>query len=1238
METIYKLLCYIFFLINLFYLSEKYLRYETDTNFAMYTPIKVRLFKVSLCFNSDTLMTDKFHKSFFDVNVPSFINKSTKYIFENTPKADELLRKCEYRDFERDVLWQKQGTECAKFFNVKRYRMQIYMCYKLDLNVTKEYDFYMLAHAFFDSGKLFRFDLKAPFDRGHAILALVHDEDLPHAERLFSQEIIPSLTYHQKYDLDYEVFEIHRLPPPYDTDCSKQNRYECWSNCESRMARRFNYSSDKEFDLEEQDYQLKAVTIELINKTLHSQIITHCNKLCSSVKVCQYKLIFTSNSNLYNDQTSAFNVETTRYPVSKMSHKPKFAFAVYLQEFLSLASIWLGYSFYTSVAKLNGTSDTKNNLLRQFRQSLDILLEIRKRLNQASGNVYCRRYLDKMDQLVHTKRRRKSLCLASFAFQVSTMVLLIWQLVNVFSKYFKYETQLTIVYDLWPQLFLPNLALCIKLDDYFNFSVNPKFGQVDQVMNEASKRMSLRLDQLFEEFTLDSKIVSRCRVRNLKLDYWAIELLNVSQCGEEFEVTKFYSDLQMCYNIQPKKQYENVSSGTMKLAALNPGILYSIVPPASLKKIGGIELAVFYGSLPHMSKDFSATSFRTLEPRLEVLSFEMYKYKMLPAPYDTNCLRVEVPHAECYIEGLKSLNRLPFRGLHTRPLASSLLSYSDLKNETINEYLRDLENKCNRIKAPTDCEGNYTLTQIGRSLDRTDFEIEFAVQTTKSPSVTRRWGPRVSFYEFYFQILCCLNFWLGFTFIASNPMNLFARKNQSEMKFLEKHLPNLNNQIRWTYNIFINSRVNGRSSNLALDLKSAKRTMRFLRTPLLMIVCLIGCSLCLNYVITEYLTYPVLIENYREFENSTNYALSICNDTVRTGRKHKDKSVAFDWFYVDRSIFLNVSIAKIFERTPDPSELVAYCRFFGLTDSRKFNDLTKASDRVLVTYYREEDCLKQLEMQKFVAQNEVCYMYSPKKKLKWNREQLINKFNYPKILFMIGVKAALMKKRIRVVIGEANGRPPELSYIWSPKVINRNEENRWHVASYIKFQRTILNPPYSDEGFTNILHIKCIGKCINQRFYSLNLTHSSIFDAPSHLRYITYTDRSNPVMNSLLKNASSLCSQVCRRNHGFSDTEYIFTSTVISDGKLSHRLPIEYKGNVISFYVSSTDFPVYLQIFKPQYSFFELVICMGSIIGIWCGISVVDVNPFKRRLKPPPEKQIKALHMFLTKLQQRFNS
>ena len=180
------------------------------------------------------------------------------------------------------------------------------------------------------------------------------------------------------------------------------------------------------------------------------------------------------------------------------------------------------------------------------------------------------------------------------------------------------------------------------------------------------------------------------------------------------------------------------------------------------------------------------------------------------------------------------------------------------------------------------------------------------------------------------------------------------------------------------------------------------------------------------------------------------------------------------------------------------------------------------------------------------------------------------------------------------------------SSIWSSYVVAEYNSSRWHIVSYSKFIQKVLPPPYSDGGFTHMMHMKCIDLCINKQLQYLNKSLTSIFTAPSKLKFITFADRvQNDTFNTWLNNRFERCEDQCRklkRNNFLAEVE--FTVADITNG-IVFKSSSNY--HITSFYVRRSDYPVVVIVFKAQISFFEFLITLGSIISIWFGLSVRSI-------------------------------
>lgn len=145
----------------------------------------------------------------------------------------------------------------------------------------------------------------------------------------------------------------------------------------------------------------------------------------------------------------------------------------------------------------------------------------------------------------------------------------------------------------------------------------------------------------------------------------------------------------------------------------------------------------------------------------------------------------------------------------------------------------------------------------------------------------------------------------------------------------------------------------------------------------------------------------------------------------------------------------------------------------------------------------------------------------------------------------------------------------------------------------------------------------CIEQCVNGRLAKSQLTFSSFFfDRSSRLRYITYLDRSNSVVNKIINQVTSDCTLSCKSHREPTDRRFHLVTTIVGDAKESQTFEYNFSRNFnrIAFYLRSTDHPVVSIYYQPRYYLSSLIISIGSVIGIWFGSCALDVDPFLFRL------------------------
>ena len=204
---------------------------------------------------------------------------------------------------------------------------------------------------------------------------------------------------------------------------------------------------------------------------------------------------------------------------------------------------------------------------------------------------------------------------------------------------------------------------------------------------------------------------------------------------------------------------------------------------------------------------------------------------------------------------------------------------------------------------------------------------------------------------------------------------------------------------------------------------------------------------------------------------------------------------------------------------------------------------------------------------------------------------------------MVGLNISLLTKEVMIAVSNAN-EFPSTSSIWSPSILLRDKP-RWYAISYTKYIQVTLPFYYSQDGFSDILYGRCYIACYYEQLRPLGLAYPGLYHEPSDLKYVTRDDRMKAEINEKYTKIRELCRERCETSDEFSTrfayTRYSYQSASISGTGNQTAFHLD---NSHNFYLHRTEYPVLVLIFRPQQSIFNLLILLGSILGIWYGLSM----------------------------------
>ena len=213
--------------------------------------------------------------------------------------------------------------------------------------------------------------------------------------------------------------------------------------------------------------------------------------------------------------------------------------------------------------------------------------------------------------------------------------------------------------------------------------------------------------------------------------------------------------------------------------------------------------------------------------------------------------------------------------------------------------------------------------------------------------------------------------------------------------------------------------------------------------------------------------------------------------------------------------------------------------------------------------------------------------------------------NQQKTLLKVRVNSSLLTERFTLMVTFAN-YVPFSSSAWAPVVIKDHRYNHYTV-SYIRYIESLLPSPKTNDGFTPFLFDRCVNNCVNKKLRSSNLTLSERFSHPSKARFVSYFDRKQDLFRILLAKIQQECTAGCLEYNDYIMVENKKDIELYVPIVKPKRKSGETRRDLTAISLKSTNHPVLSIIFKLKISFFQQIINLGSILGLWFGFSAVSL-------------------------------
>lgn len=229
------MLCCFGLKMQIIHVSKQYFSYQTMTKISMSFPVQLPPPALSVCFRfgdiADLDLVDKIcpiNRSWSpgQIHRKIFEKLTLRQIFDVVPESSNAIGYCNIRFPGRYVMKGYRKAYCYKFFNVTRYYMQEYMCYRVIMNINDTYNFESVSQAESARGKIYNILFRlADFGRTESMSVIIHRKKVPTNSRYYSPIIRRAFTKNSSYSpyvkfhFTYSMTDIEKLPSPYDTKC-----------------------------------------------------------------------------------------------------------------------------------------------------------------------------------------------------------------------------------------------------------------------------------------------------------------------------------------------------------------------------------------------------------------------------------------------------------------------------------------------------------------------------------------------------------------------------------------------------------------------------------------------------------------------------------------------------------------------------------------------------------------------------------------------------------------------------------------------------------------------------------------------------------------------------------------------------------------------------------------------------------------------------------------------------------
>lgn len=351
-------------------------------------------------------------------------------------------------------------------------------------------------------------------------------------------------------------------------------------------------------------------------------------------------------------------------------------------------------------------------------------------------------------------------CIAGFMFQSY----------HVCTVYFRYQTSSKIDRFLSDAHVFPTALICVRYLDV----IKVNFSFEEEKFNDYLA--SFNMKQILEYTPKTGDILASC---DMPSDIRFLKVYPRDVCNKKFfTIRKAIFNEHICYTIQPDDKLIYFSSDIVS-SLRNSFEIYLIALSETLMSQCRVFTIVAYNlddeldnDWPLNSRKHGARILRRDEHIRMAISKFSFEINLLPAPYDTKCIKINVEacYESCVSKQLVKINRVSWSNFISEPNDLVMVSMQDHYNATTWRFVNDTINHCRftcRSRSPCNLRYSRTTSNIYDNPFGNFTYIAFVAPPSSDEVISTI--ASLTLIEYIVQLCSCLGIWFGLSVVHLNP-------------------------------------------------------------------------------------------------------------------------------------------------------------------------------------------------------------------------------------------------------------------------------------------------------------------------------------------------------------------------------------------------------------------------------------------------------------------------------------